>query len=130
VPQQGDETGAAPNSAIAAEDESGDKPVSVIIKYPKGCEKTALAFEKALAAAGYAIKYRTRADNGDCAHEQVVQSSLRADDILTERLRQRCTTLTAWPVVVNLDSHAPSDFVLVLSASSVAPPTVSEQPKE
>jgi LCP family protein required for cell wall assembly len=120
----------SPNSAIAAEDETGDKPLSFVIKYPKGAEQTALAFQKELTNAGYVVRYRTKADPGDCAHEQLIQSSYRANDAITQRVRDRLVNVSQWPVVVAIEKRSPADFTVILSADTVAPQITEEQDKE
>jgi len=112
------------NSAYAATTPdslaSGDS-VSCSIKYPRGLEKTARAFEKQLGTAGYKVKYVLRADSGDCQHEQIIQNSYKADDLLTKKLQEAVPTFSAFPVVVNLEERATSDFVIILTANTVAP---------
>lgn len=130
VAQDQDDQSASPNSAIAADDDDGGKPISFLIKYPKGCEKTASAFEKGLIAAGYAVKSRLRIDAGDCAHEQLIQSSYRADDVVTQRVCHRFPMLSNCPVNVTLDAKAPTDFVLIINADTVAPVVPHEKAKE
>ncbi len=112
------------NSAYAATTPDGastDKAVTFTIKYPRGFEKNARAYEKALAAAGYKTKYVLRADSGDCQHEQIIQNSYKADDLLTQKLQDAVPTFSSFPGVVNLDEHAASDFVIVLTANTVKP---------
>lgn len=94
---------------------------SCIIKYPRGAEKTARAYERILGAAGYKTKYVIRIDAGDCQHEQLIQNSYKADDMLTHKLQEAVPSFSSFPIVVNLDEHAPSDFVIVLTANTVAP---------
>jgi LCP family protein required for cell wall assembly len=95
--------------------------VSCTIKYPRGVEKTARLFEKQLSASGYKIKYVMRVDAGDCQHEQIIQNSYKADDLLTAKLKEAAPAFSSFPVVVNLDEHAASDFVIVLTANTPAP---------
>ncbi|MBS1956657.1 MAG: LCP family protein [Cyanobacteria bacterium SZAS-4] len=112
------------NSAYAAttpDGASNDQPVTFTIKYPRGFEKIARAYEKVLGAAGYKTKYVLRADVGDCQHEQIIQNSYKADDLLTQKLQDAVPNFSSFPVVVNLDEHAPSDFVIVLTANTVKP---------
>jgi LCP family protein required for cell wall assembly len=120
----------SPNSAIAAEDRSGQKKVSFVIRYPKGSEKTAESFEKQLTDAGYAVKYRARADAADCAHEQLIQCSYRADDALTQRLRSNIAKIADWPVVVALEDKPSADFTLVICPETQAPAVAVEKERE
>ncbi|MFN8551693.1 MAG: LCP family protein [Candidatus Obscuribacterales bacterium] len=133
------DTAAAPsvpsNSAYAAtmpDASTNAEPTTVTIKYPRGFEKTARAYEKQLGLAGYKIKYVLRADVGDCQHEQIVQNSYKADDLLTKKLLESSPGLASFPVVVNLDEHAASDFVIVLTANTAKPvtPTALEKRTE
>ncbi len=108
------------NSAYAATTPDAtvnNQVLSFTIKYPRGFEKTARAYEKQLGAAGYKTKYVLRADSGDCQHEQIIQNSYKADDLLTQKLQDAVPNLSSFPVVVNLDEHAASDFVIVLTAT-------------
>ncbi|CAN5469581.1 hypothetical protein BH10CYA1_BH10CYA1_49550 [soil metagenome] len=124
-----------PNSAYAAtipDAITNNQTVSFTIKYPRGFEKTARAYEKQLGTAGYKTKYVLRADSGDCQHEQIIQNSYKADDLLTQKLQDAVPNLASFPVVVNLDEHAASDFVIVLTANTVKPvlpPALEKQPE-
>ncbi|HEY9734287.1 MAG TPA: LCP family protein [Drouetiella sp.] len=121
------------NSAYAATTPdalSSSEPTTITIKYPRGFEKNARAYEKQLGAAGYKTKYVMRAETGDCQHEQIVQNSYKADDLLTKKLLEASPTLSSFPIVVNLDEHAASDFVIVLTANTVkpvAPPSLEKR---
>ena len=123
------------NSAYAAttpDAMSNSEPTTITIKYPRGFEKNARAYEKQLGAAGYKTKYVMRADIGDCQHEQIIQNSYKADDLLTKKLLAASPALSSFPIVVNLDEHAASDFVIVLTANSVkplAPPALEKRPE-
>lgn len=98
------------------------KPTSIAIKYPRGMDEASRAFEAALNAAGYNVKYRFRGDAAECAHEQIVQNSFRADAGLTAKLRNDCSEVTEWPVVLAVDSALTVDFTLVLSPTAKVPP--------
>jgi len=129
--QASDDNGkAAPNSAIAAEDESGGTPMSFVIKYPKGSEHTAAAFENALVACGYVVKSRVRTDAAECAHELLIQNSYRADDVATERFINRFPALAGYPVNVNLDAKSATDFIIIVTANTAAPAAPLEKSKE
>lgn len=97
------------------------KPTAIAIKYPRGMDEAARAFEASLNAAGYNVKYRCRGDAAECAHEQIVQNSFRADAGLTAKLRNDCTEVTEWPVVIAVDSASSVDFTLVLSPTAKVP---------
>lgn len=123
------------NSAYAAttpDAMSNSEPTTITIKYPRGFEKNARAYEKQLDAAGYKTKYVMRAEIGDCQHEQIIQNSYKADDLLTKKLLEASPALSSFPIVVNLDEHAASDFVIVLTANTVkpvAPPALEKRPE-
>lgn len=106
------------------------KPTSVVIKYPRGLEEASRSYEAALNAAGYAVKYRTRGDASECAHEQIVQNSFRADAGLTAKLRNDLTELNGWPVVLAVESASPVDFTLVLSPTAKVPPMPVQSTQE
>lgn len=101
--------------------EQNQKPISVVLKYPKGKETVATHFEAAITNAGYVVRYKIRTDISDCQHEQIIQNSLRADDQLTLRLRHTIPDLKNWATAVSLDLHSPTDFTLVLTPSSDLP---------
>lgn len=118
------------NSAVAAEQPVIDKPLSVAIRYAKGAESVSRCFETQLLKLGYSVKYRTRSDAADCSHEQLVQTSYRAGEGLTQQLRERFPHIADWPVVVALDSHAPSDFVIVIGDDTKPPDVAIEKDQE
>jgi hypothetical protein len=95
-------------------------PVSVTLKYPKGTDTSAKRVEQALLKLGYTVKLKFRGADADCAHEQIVENSFRADNDLAKKLRDQLPVISSWPIVMNLDQHAPSDFTLVISPSSAA----------
>ncbi len=104
-------------------------PTSIIIKYPRGSDKSARAFEMALTNAGYKVKSKTRAESGDCQHEQIIQNSYKADDLLTSKLQEAVPTLSSFPVIVSLEEKSSSDFTIVVTPNSIAPVAI-EKPKE
>ncbi len=77
----------AATAATTYSDET-DRPVKITIKYPKGQEQEARQLETALNGLGYKVRYIMRGDTSDCQHEQIVQMSYRADNALTERLKE------------------------------------------
>jgi len=126
-----DNIAAAPsNSAYAATSglETASK-ISVTLKYPRGSEPMADAFCLALCDQGYRLKIKIRGDASDCQHEQIVQTSMKADDLLTEKLQAAVPQLASFPVVVSIDDHAPSDFMIVLSPNTV-PPVIAAKPED
>jgi hypothetical protein len=90
----------------------------VIVRYHRGGEDLAKALECRLAARGLTVKYRQRGDTSECAHEQIISTSYRADDDMTAKLKGAVSELTPFAVSVNLDPRAASDFVVILSPSS------------
>jgi LCP family protein required for cell wall assembly len=105
-----------------------DRPTSVIIKYPRGSEQTAKNLEARLKEKDINVRYLQRADLADCQHEQVIGNSFRADDDLTNKLKESVAELEPYAVVVHLEHKASSDFVIVISPTTVIaapPPAVS-----
>jgi len=100
------------------------KAPSVIIKYGKGGEGAAKNLEGRLKEKGYNVKYQQRGDLADCQHEQVIESSYRADDDFVAKLKEAVPELESYAVVVHLEARALSDFVVVVSPTTViaAPP--------
>jgi len=127
-PNYGPQIAGSANSAVAAENPSGNKPLSFIVRYPKGAENIANAFEKELTSKGYVVKYRTKGDAAECAHEELMQCSYRADDIATQQLRQNMNNVSQFPVIVAVEDRPAADFVLVIANDTVCP--VIEQSKE
>ncbi|MCC7527461.1 MAG: LCP family protein [Candidatus Melainabacteria bacterium] len=104
----------AATAATTYSDET-DRPVRITIKYPKGQEREARQLETALNGLGYRVRYIMRGDMADCQHEQIVQMSYRADNALTERLKEKLPQITTWPVNVMVEPHASIDLTLVLA---------------
>lgn len=92
-----------------------EKPISIALKYPKGCEDQADALESQLAAQGYRVRYKWIMPAADCQHEQIIQMSARADDSTTEKIRTQNADLGQWPVVLSLESRPLADFTIVIS---------------
>ncbi len=107
---------------------SSSKPLSVIIRYPRGHEDTAKNLEAKLNEQGYNVRWRQRAELSECQHELVIQTSFRADDELTEKLKKSVNELETYPVNVSPESRASSDFVVVVTPDSkiAAPPPKEE----
>lgn len=87
----------------------------ITIKYPRGQEQEARSLETALNGLGYKVRYIMRGDTADCQHEQIVQMSYRADNALTETLKEKLPQLTSWPVNVMVEPHSSMDLTLVLA---------------
>lgn len=106
--------------------QASSKPLSIVIKYPRGHEDIAKNLEGRLIAQGYNVKWRQRAELSECAHELVIQSSFRADDDLTGKLKTAVSELDSYPVNVCPESRSSSDFIIVVSPTTViaAPPPV------
>jgi hypothetical protein len=85
----GDSSLTASNDSLAAQCAAAysDKPVSIILRYPKGSEETAKNLEARLKEKGYCVKYQQRGELSECQHEQVIASSYRADDDLVAKLK-------------------------------------------
>jgi LCP family protein required for cell wall assembly len=104
----------AATAATTYSDET-DRPVKLTIKYPKGQEQEARSLETALNGLGYKVRYIMRGDMADCQHEQIVQMSYRADNAVTERLKEKLPQLTTWPVNVMVEPHSSIDMTLILA---------------
>lgn len=119
----------ASNDSLAAQCAAAysDKPVSIILRYPKGCEETAKNLEARLKENGYNVKYQQRGELSECQHEQVIASSYRADDDLVAKLKDSVVELDNYAVVVHLEPRACSDVTIVISPSTIvpAPPVVT-----
>jgi LCP family protein required for cell wall assembly len=103
------------------------KPISVALKYPKGCEAQANLLETQLAQEGYRVRYKWIMPAADCQHEQIIQMSARADDSTTDKIRTRFTELSQWPVVLALEPRPLADFAIIISptANLPVPPVVT-----
>jgi hypothetical protein len=93
---------------------TADKAV-ITIKYARGTESAARKLEKALTAKGYRVKYVMRVDNSDCAHEQLQQTSVRADNDMTDKLIADMPLFKTWAVNIMLDQRASQDFTIIVS---------------
>lgn len=98
---------------------TADKAV-ITIKYAKGTESASRKLEKELTAKGYRVKYVMRVDNSDCAHEQLQQTSIRADNDMTDKLIADVPLFKSWAVNIMLDQRASQDFTIIVSPT-VAP---------
>ena len=109
------------NEVLAAS--YNDRPTSVIVRYPKNGEHLAKVLQERLEAKGFTVKFRQRGESSDCAHEQIVETSYRADDEMMTKLKSAIAELEPFAVSVNLDAHASSDLIIVLSpTTAVAAP--------
>jgi LCP family protein required for cell wall assembly len=99
----------------------------VTIKYAKGTEAAARKLEKTLTLAGYRVKYFIRGEAADCVHEQLQQTSVRADNELTNKLLCDIPALKELAVSINLDKRATQDFTVVVSPA-IAPTLLNELP--
>ncbi len=94
-------------------------PVTVAIKYPRGAEETAARIESLLNNSGYRVGCKWQTQLSDCRHEQITQSSERADDPQTDDLRRKLPELATWPIVLSMEANPAADFVLVIPASRI-----------
>lgn len=99
----------------------------VTIKYAKGTELAARKLERTLSQTGYRVKYFIRGEATDCAHEQLQQNSVRADNELTTKLVNDIPALKELSVSINLDKRATQDFTVVVSRT-IAPALLTELP--
>lgn len=107
-----------------------NKEISVIIRYPKGQETQARNLEGRLNANGIKVKYLQRGEINDCAHEQIIATSYRADDSLAAKVKHDLVELEPYPISVALDVHAPSDMIVVLAPGSAFEPLPEPAPVE
>jgi LCP family protein required for cell wall assembly len=109
------------NTTLAAA--YSDKPLSVIVRYARGGEAAAKALEARLTAKGLTVKCRQRGESSECAHEQIIACSYRADDSMAAKLKGAVAELDPFAISLSLDPRASSDFVVILPANSqIAPP--------
>ena len=87
-----------PDAVVAAQPPKA-KPLSFIVRYPKGCEAKAKLLEAEINEAGYSVKYLIRADQIECQHEQIIDMSARADAERTRILKEKVSDLAncPWP---------------------------------
>lgn len=114
--EPGNHSNDAANAALAAS--YSYRPLSIIVRYPRGCEDQAKALEARLTAKGLTVKCRQRGETSECAHEQIVESSYRADDELAARLKGAVAELEPYALSLNPDPRSSADFVVILSPSS------------
>jgi LCP family protein required for cell wall assembly len=93
-------------------------PISCALKYPVGMETAEQNIEAQITRAGYVVKSKFYGTLADCQHEQIIQNSARADNYTTRKLQGKIPELSSWPIVVNFDSKASTDFTLVISPTS------------
>jgi len=98
---------------------------TITIKYAKGTEHAARQLEKTLTAKGYRVRYVMRVDNSDCAHEQLQQTSIRADNDMTDKLISDMPLFKTWAVNIALDQRAAQDFTIIVSPT--AAPLILEE---
>jgi len=111
------------NNALAAS--YTDKPLSVVVRYPRGGEELAKTLTARLEEKGMTVKYRQRGESAECAHEQIIETSYRADDDMASKLKGAVGELLPFAVSLNLDQHASADFIVVLSPTTqIAAPVV------
>ena len=109
------EYGSDAATAATTYSDDSERPVRITIKYPRGQEQEARSLDTALNGLGYRVRYIMRGDTADCQHEQIVQMSYRADNALTETLKEKLPQLTTWPVNVMVEPHSSIDLTLVLA---------------
>jgi LCP family protein required for cell wall assembly len=118
-----DDAQAGPNNntlqAAWATSCADDRPMRFVIRYPMGSEQTAKDFAESLTEAGYNVISRVRCKAADCAHEQIVLNSLRADEKLTTTLKSRFPELTDFAVVVNPLTKTRIDATIQISPDTI-----------
>jgi len=130
VPDGSDEseTNDTVNNALAAS--YTDKPLSVVVRYPRGGEELAKTLTARLEEKGMTVKYRQRGESAECAHEQIIETSYRADDEMASKLKGAVAELSPFALSLNLDARASADFIIVISPNTqIAAPLVSAEPE-
>lgn len=110
-----------PPTAPGLSYENNQKPPSISIKYPKGCEQLSIALSDQLTQAGFRVKYRWQISDLDCQHELLVQQSIRANDENTNRIYQSIPELQSFPVSLAIESRPSSDFTIIVSPNTMLP---------
>lgn len=95
--------------------ETLEKPLSVVIRYPRGQEETAKDFENTLSQAGYRVRSLIRCRVNECQHEQIELNSIRADAGTSEYLRTKFPRLKEWAVVMNPHVRTRTDMTLLIT---------------
>ncbi|MEZ4490478.1 MAG: LCP family protein [Cyanobacteriota/Melainabacteria group bacterium] len=91
------------------------RPYAVVIRYPRGQEDTAKDFQDSLLQAGYKVRSMIRCRPGDCKHEQIELNSFRADDTITESLKEKFPTFKGWAVVMNPSQRTRTDMTIQIA---------------
>lgn len=115
-PQTEEHDAMQPAWAAAYTDE---KPMRFVLRYPMGSEQTAKDFAESLTEAGYSVVSRVRCKAADCAHEQIVLNSLRADEKLTAALKSRFPELTDFAIVVHPLTKTRIDATIQISPDTI-----------
>jgi len=102
---------------VEQESDTATKPFTIAIRYPTDKETAARVYESSLQAAGFKVRYLWPTEAQECQHEQIIQSSSRADDITISQIRKLTPQLANCPVVMSIESRPVVDVVLVLSPS-------------
>jgi LCP family protein required for cell wall assembly len=120
---------ASPSSAVAAtppaESSSPTGPLTVALLYPRGNESTAKQVAETLEGAGYRVRYKWQVSASDCQHDEIMQTSARADDTATSELRKQLRSYCIWPVVLAVEGRPSVDFKIVISPQLSPPATGS-----
>jgi LCP family protein required for cell wall assembly len=104
-----------------------DKPLAFLVRYAKGSEPNAKNLECILTKMGYSVLGRVRADLSDCQHDQIIQSSIKPSAKDLSKLREQIPAIAAFPTVINLDTEASTDVVIVLSPNTHFPDSSLEK---
>lgn len=95
------------------------RPIRLIIRYPMGQEQTSKDFAESLTDAGYNVISRVRCKTSECAHQQIVLNSFRADQNMTTSLKSRFPELTEFPIVLNPLTKTRIDATIQISPDTI-----------
>lgn len=93
------------------------RPMSVAIKYPRGCEAYVDQLEKEIKANGWVVRYKWLQNSAECSHEQIVQNDSDCDENKLEALRTVIPQLSHCPVVVSVVHKPATQCTIVVSPS-------------
>jgi polyisoprenyl-teichoic acid--peptidoglycan teichoic acid transferase len=95
------------------------RPLRLVIRYPMGQEQTAKDFAETLTEAGYDVISRVRCKSSECAHQQIMLNSFRADQNMTNSLKSRFPELTEFPIVLNPLTKTRIDATIQISPDTI-----------
>lgn len=117
----------APPAAPGLRYDSG-KPISIAIRYPKGCDKLAEMLSERLTEAGYRVKYKWYVPDAECRHDQLLSCSVRADENVTSEICSAIPEFKDFAMSLAIESHPASDIAIVLSPNCKLPSVYNQAP--